>query len=247
LQVNHGLGLPLADEQQLPEQHRFPELLGAIMYLMVCTRPDIAHAVSVLSRYIAPDRHGAAHWAAALRLLAYLKGTLAHCLVLGGTGTTLQGHSDSSCQDVQQDRRSSQGYCFDLGAGVISWRANRSPAIALSSCEAELYAGTAAAQECMWLGGLLRTLGYEQAAPTLYCDNESTIALTKNAEFSARSKHIEARYFFIRELVQAGKLTVRHISGKLNVADIFTKPLSREDHMRLTAALGVIVPTATCP
>jgi hypothetical protein len=239
LQVNHGLCLPKEGEPNIPNQERFPELLGGIMYLMVCTRPDIAHAVSVLSRFIAPGRHGAEHWKAAIRLLSYLKGTASYALKLGGGGSQLEGHSDSSWADDQMDRRSSQGYSFNLGSGVISWRATRSPAVALSTCEAELYAGTSAAQEAVWLKGLLKELGHEQEAPTLWCDNQSTVALTKDPLFSARSKHIEARYFFIRELVNAGKLQAKHIKGSENVADIFTKPLSKDDHYRLVEKLGM--------
>ena len=239
LAVNHNLGLPTESEVAAPGHERYAELLGGIMYLMVCTRPDIAHAVSVLSRFIGTDRHGPQHWTAALRLLGYLKGTARHKLVLGGFNTCLEGHSDSSWADDLVQRRSSQGYCFNLGSGVISWKAGRSPAVALSTCEAELYAGTAAAQDAVWLMQLLRDLGHAQDAPTLWCDNESTVAMTKDPLFSARSKHIEARYFFIRELVQAGRIKTRHIRGIDNVADIFTKPLSQEDHQRLVAALGL--------
>jgi hypothetical protein len=240
LQVNHGLNLPPKDEVADPDIERYPELLGSIMYVMVCTRPDIAHAVSVLSRFIAPGRHGNAHWKAALRLLSYLKGTADFRLELGGGSVTLQGHSDSSWADDQVDRRSSQGYCFDLGSGAISWKATRSPAVALSSCEAELYAGTSAAQEAIWLSHLLAELGIPHQCPMLWCDNESTVAMTKDPVFSARSKHIEARYFFIRELVQRKKINTAHIPGSENVADIFTKPLSQDDHIRLRTALGVM-------
>jgi hypothetical protein len=91
LAVNHGLTLPLADETLHPDQDRFPELLGGIMYLMVCTRPDIAHAVSVLSRFIAPGRHGHTHWRAALRLLGYLKATEQIQLALGGVTLCVEG------------------------------------------------------------------------------------------------------------------------------------------------------------
>ena len=233
------MSLPKEGEDTVPDQDRYPELLGGIMYLMVCTRPDIAHAVSVLSRFVAPGRHGAKHWTAALRLLAYLKGTANYRLGLGGSGGTLQGHSDSSWADDHEDRRYSQGHCFDLGSGVISWRATRSLAVALSSCEAELRAGTAAAQESVWLAKLLTELGHEHTTPTLWCDNQSTVAMTKDPVFSGRSKHIEARYFFIRELVQEGKLSARHIRGTANVADIFTKPLSKDDHYRLVECLSL--------
>ena len=239
LAVNHGLILPQPDEEPIPGQERYAELLGGIMYTMVSTRPDIAHAVSVLSRFIAQDRHGPIHWKAALRLLAYLKGTAHYKLVLGGTSSHLVGFSDSSWADDQVDRRSSQGYCFTLGSGAVSWKATRSPAVALSSCEAELYARTTAAQDAVWLTQLLQALGHIQDAPTLWCDNQSTVAMTQDPIFSARSKHIEARYFFIRELVHAGKLRTKHVRGTENVADIFTKPLSKDDHHRLVATLGL--------
>lgn len=240
LQVNHGLVLPKDQDLPLPQPDRYPELVGSLMYLMVCTRPDLAHALSVLSRFVGPGRHGSSHWKAALRVLGYVKRTSHLGLVLGGASAQLTGYSDSSWADDQLDRRSSQGHCFTLGQGVISWRASRSPAVALSSCEAELYAACAASQESVWLGELLQTLGcVQEHPPILWCDNTSTISLTKDAVFSGRSKHIEARYYFVRELVQAGRLQTAHIPGTDNVADIFTKPLLSDDHYKLVAKLGL--------
>ena len=240
LAVNHGLRAFQEGDEVHPDQERYPELIGSLMYLMVCTRPDIAHAVSVLARFVGPGRHGGAHWKARLRVLGYLKRTQVHKLVLGGSSTSLVGRSDSSWANDLQDRKSSQGHCFSLGSGVISWKASRSPAVALSTCEAELYAACSASQEAVWLGEMLSLLGYPQdPPPTLWCDNESTVSLTKEAAFSGRSKHIEARYYFVRELVQCKRLKTAHIPGKDNVADIFTKPLSHEDHSRLTAMLGL--------
>jgi len=239
LAVNHNLKPATESEAAQPGHERFAELLGGIMYLMVCTRPDIAHAVSVLSRFLATDRHGPQHWKAALRVLGYLKRTANYHLVLGGESARLEGHSDSSWADDHIDRRSSMGFCFSLGGGVISWKAGRSPAVALSSCEVELYAGTAAAQDAVWLTQLMRDLGHPQDTPTLWCDNQSTVAITKDPLFSARSKHIEARYFFIRELVEARRLHTQHIRGTDNVADIFTKPLVKDDHHRLVMKLGL--------
>ena len=119
LAVNHGLTLPSDKEAPHVDQERFPELLGGIMYLMVCTRPDIAHAVSVLSRFIATGRHGPTHWRAASRLLGYLKHTADYKLTLGGKITMLTGFSDSSWADNLIDRHSSQGFCITLGSGAI--------------------------------------------------------------------------------------------------------------------------------
>ncbi|CAI7805864.1 unnamed protein product [Closterium sp. NIES-53] len=144
----------------------YPELVGSLMYAMMCTRPDLAYPVSVLSRYVAPGRFTDLHWKAAKRVLRYLQGTKSHVLTLGGLSPPrLEGYTDSSWADDQTDRRSSQGYCFTLGSGIISWHSTRSSAVSLSSCEAELYAGTMAAQEARWLTFLLQELGFPQSAP----------------------------------------------------------------------------------
>jgi hypothetical protein len=239
LEVNHNLQLPSEDDKPVPGQERFPELVGSLVYLMTCTRPDISHALSVLGRFVGEGRHGAKHWVAALRVLGYVAHTADLQLTLGGSDSQLQGYTDASCQDDKVDRRSSQGYAFTLGAGAVSWKATKSPAVALSSCEAELYGGTAAAQELLWLKRLLSELGAPQGAPILWCDNQSTVAMTKDPVFSARSKHIEARYFFIRELVQQGEMLAQFIPGEDNVADIFTKPLLHGRHQKLTSLLGL--------
>jgi hypothetical protein len=206
----------------------------------VCTRPDLAFPVSVLSRYVAVGRHTDLHWKAAKRVLRYLRSSTDLTLLIGGSSPPLlEGFTDSSWADDLTDRRSSQGYGFRLGSGLISWRSTRSSSIALSSCEAELYAGTMAAQEARWLCFLLAELGFPQQPPTLWCDNQSTIALTKDPVFHNRSKHIQIRDFFIRDLVQRGELVVQHIPTEDNIADIFTKALSQDSHQRLLPLLGL--------
>ncbi|GJP29565.1 hypothetical protein CLOM_g17394 [Closterium sp. NIES-68] len=143
---------------------------------------------------------------------------------------------------LMPDRRSSQGYGFSLGSGLISWRSTRSSSIALSSCEAELYAATMAAQEARWLSFLLEELGAPQRCPTIWCDNASTIHLTKDAVFHGRSKHIELRHYFIRELVQGGHLQLGKIDSAANLADIFTKALPHAAHSSLLRLLGLAPP-----
>ena len=210
------------------------------MYAMMCTRPDLAFPVSVLSRFVGPGRHDASHWAAAQRVLRYLCGTSDYGLTLGGvTSSSLIGFSDSSWADILPDRRSTQGYAFSFGSGLISWRCTRSSSIALSSCEAELYAATRAAQDARWLSYLLAELGHPVASATLWCDNGSTIHLAKAAVFHGRSKHIELRHFFIREQIAQGFLVLRKIASVTNLADIFTKPLSKAAHRGFLPYLGL--------
>ncbi|CAI7875193.1 unnamed protein product [Closterium sp. NIES-53] len=138
----------------------YPELVGCLMYLMACTRPDLTYPLSLLARYVAPDRHQKVHWDAAKRVLRYLCSTSGMGLVLGGRGpVVLTGHADASWVDDSATQRSSQGYTFSLGSGSVSWRSTRSSSVLSSSCEAEIYTGAMATQELRLLTYLLTDLG----------------------------------------------------------------------------------------
>ncbi|CAI7776081.1 unnamed protein product [Closterium sp. NIES-53] len=112
--------------------HPYAELVGSLMYAMMCTRPDLSYPISVLARFFGTGRHTTEHWQAAKRVLRYLRGTKDHVLTLGGPSPPLlSGFSDSFWADSQPGRHSSQGYGFTLGSGLVSWRSTRSSAIAL--------------------------------------------------------------------------------------------------------------------
>ncbi|CAI7783338.1 unnamed protein product [Closterium sp. NIES-54] len=156
---------PPSDESVEPSG-LYPELVGCLMYLMTCTRPDLAYPLSLLARYMAPGRHRKVHWDAAKRVLRYLCSTPGMGLVLGGQGSVvLTGHSDASWANDQATERSSLGYTFSLGFGSIPWRSTRFSSVLISSCEAEIYAGAMAAQELRWLNYLLTDLGKQPRSP----------------------------------------------------------------------------------
>ncbi|CAI7834650.1 unnamed protein product [Closterium sp. NIES-53] len=151
LPSGHSLSAPPSDESVEPSGP-YPELVGCLMYLMTCTRPDLAYPLSLLARYVAPGRHRKVHWDAAKRVLRYLCSTLGMGLVLGGRArVVLTGHADASWVDDLAMQRSSQGYTFSLGSGSVSWRSTRSSSVLSSSCEAEIYTGAMAAQELRWV------------------------------------------------------------------------------------------------
>ncbi|CAI7783649.1 unnamed protein product [Closterium sp. NIES-53] len=207
---------------------------------MMCTRPDLAYPLNVLSRFVGLGHHTDVHWAAAKRILRYLHATSDLALTLGGSSPPiLSGSSDSSYADSRPDCRSSQVYGFTLDIGLINWRSTRSSFVCLFTCEAELYAGTLAAQEARWLSFLLAELGHSQPSVTLSCDTASMIHLTENPAYHARSKHIEVRYFFVRELVQSSFLCLHKVAATANLADIFTKALLRAPHRFYVRALGL--------
>ncbi|CAI5484957.1 unnamed protein product [Closterium sp. Yama58-4] len=222
----------------------YPELVGCLMYLMTCTRPDLAYPLSILARYVAPGRHRKEHMDAAKRVLRYLCSTSGMGLVLGGRDrVVLTGHSDASWADDQATQRLSQGYTFSLGSGSVSWRSTRSSSVLGSSCEAEIYATAMAAQELRWLTYLLTDLGERpRSPPVLYVDNKVAIALCEEHRLEHRTKHIALRYFLARELQQRGQLCIRYVATEANTADVFTKALQPRDHQRFCTLLG-LVPT----
>ncbi|CAI7804730.1 unnamed protein product, partial [Closterium sp. NIES-53] len=156
----------LPSDESVEPSGPYPELVGCLMYLMTCTRPDLAYPLSIFARYVAPGRHRQEHMAAAKRVLRYLCSTSGLGLVLGGRRpVVLTGHTDASWADDQATQRSSQGYTFSLGSGYVSWRSTRSSSVLGSSCEAEIYAGAMAAQELRLLTYLLTDLGEQPRSP----------------------------------------------------------------------------------
>ncbi|CAI7774612.1 unnamed protein product [Closterium sp. NIES-53] len=182
------------------------------MYLMTYTRPDLAYALSILARYVAPGRHRPEHMDAAKRVLCYLCSTSGMGRVLGGRArVVLTGHADAS-------------WVGDL---------------ATSSCEAEIFTGAMAAQELRWLTYLLTDLGEApRSPPVLYVDNKAMMALCQEHRLEHRTKHIALRYFLARELQQCGQLRLAYVATRANTADIFTKALQPCDHQRFCTMLA---------
>ncbi|CAI5951478.1 unnamed protein product [Closterium sp. NIES-65] len=241
LSTRHSLST-LPSDESVESSGPYPELAGCLMYLMTCTRPDLAYPLSILARYVAPGRHRPEHMAAAKRVLRYLCSTSGMGLVFGGQSpVVLTGHADASWADDQATQRSSQGYTFSLGSGSVSWRATRSSSVLGSNCEAEIYAGATAAQELRWLTYLLTNLGEPpRSPPVLYVDNKAMLALCREQRLENKTKHIALRYFLARELQQRGQLRLAYVASEANNADVFTKALPLCDHQRFCTQLGLV-------
>ncbi|CAI7757763.1 unnamed protein product, partial [Closterium sp. NIES-53] len=240
LPTGHSLSAPPSDEPVEPSGP-YPKLVGCLMYLMTCTRPDLAYPLSLLARYMAPGMHRKVHWDAAKRVLRYLCSTSGMGLVLGGRArVVLTGHADASWVDDLATQRSSQGYTFSLSSGFVSWRSTRSSSVLSSNCEAEIYAGAMAAQELRWLTYLLTDLGEApHSPPVLYVDNKAMLALCQEHTLEHRTKHIALRHFLAQELQQCGKLRLAYVATRANTADVFTKALQPCDHQRFCTVLGI--------
>lgn len=235
------------------DQKLYQQMVGSLNYASCATRLDITYAANTLSRFLKSP--GTAHMTACKRVFRYLKRTASIGLVLGGvesTGTagtgsgsgpaavTLTAHSDSDWGGNLDDRKSTTGYIVAMGASIVSWVSKRQAAVALSSCEAEYYALSAAVAEAQGIRQFLdellvhdRSLGGACIATIALVDNQAAIAISANDVNHSRTKHIDIRHHFIRAAVASGELTVQYVPTMDQAADILTKGLGRVAFTRL--------------
>ena len=216
----------------------YHEAVGSLMYASLGTRPDITYAVQSVSRF--SKNPGVAHWDAVKRIFRYLKGTKDLWLSYGGKGKELTGYADAD-GNMAEDRHAISGYAFILHGGAISWSAKRQEIISLSTTESEYVAATYAAKEALWLRSLLSQLFDTNLEPTtLFSDNQSAIALTKDHQYHARTKHIDIRFHFIRWIVENGSLRLIYCPTEDMVADALTKALPSPKVKHFAKELGLV-------
>jgi hypothetical protein len=235
--------MPAGTEYQAEASLRraYQSAVGSLMYAMLGTRPDLAYAVSVVSRFASNPTE--AHMNAVKRIFRYIKGTVGFGLIFRGTIGPLTGYTDSDWAGDADTRRSTSGYVFHIGSAAISWSSKRQPTVSLSSCEAEYIGQTNATKEAIWLRGFLRQihpdLDQGPGATIIYGDNQGAIALAKNPQFHARTKHIDIQHHFVREKVAEGHVDLQYISTSEQVADGLTKALCRDKFEAFRKAVGV--------
>jgi len=217
----------------------YQSAVGSLMYAMLGTRPDIAYAVGLVSQFNHSPQWE--HWIAVKRIFRYLVGTKTYALRYG-TSNSSGGYSDADWGSGQ-DRKSVGGFVFLLNGSAISWSSKKQTSIALSTTEAEYMAMTQATKEIVWLRVLLEELGalaHITQMSQLYGDNQGALALARNPEYHARTKHIDIQYHFVRELVMVEKVFLNYCPSSDMIADIMTKSLPRTSHEKHTMAMGMI-------
>eukprot|EP00253_Pinus_taeda_P036355 PITA_36355 len=191
----------------------YASAVGSLMYAMVCTRPDIAHAVGVLSRFLSKPRKE--HWTAVKRVF----------------------FSDWA-GDLDQ-RRSTSGYVFNLFGGAVSWMSKKQSVVALSTTEAEYMAATHASKEAVWLRRLCSGMGLVQGAIRIDCDSQSAILLAKNLAYHSKTKHIDVQYHFVRHMIEDKNVLLVKVDTLKNTADAWIKSVSSEKFSWCRETMGV--------
>ena len=223
--LDTGYNKVQSEEEDLADNELYQRLIGALLYLAVNSRPDISASISILSQKIKkPTKRD---WTELKRVVRYLKGTKDLKLKLGGNNTDgLVGFADADWAENRTDRKSNSGFIFTLNGGAISWSCRKQTCVSLFSTEAEYIALSEASQEGIWIKRMLKDLGEEQNGPIkMLEDNQSCIKLATNDKFSNRTKHIDTKYHFVKDLIEEEIIKLEYCPTESMVADMLTKPL----------------------
>ena len=213
------------------EMRRVPYLnaIGALNYLTICTRPDISYAVGCLARYSGDP--GPAHWTAVKHVMRYLKGTMDLKLTYSPNNSSypFRAWTDADHSGNPDNGRSTSGYILKIGTGAVSWSSKLQNIVTLSTTEAEFVAATSAGTEVIWTRNFLRELGLEINGPSdIHIDNQSALSVAKNPEHHGRMKHLDLRFFWLRDAVSQKVINISYIPTRDMTADLLTKALSRQ-------------------
>lgn len=231
--------LPLSEGEE-GEEVPYREAVGSLMFLSIVSRPDISFAVNLVSKFL--NRHSKEHWRAVKRIISYVAGTVDYGIKYQGEDgrLSLRGYSDADFAGDVETRRSTTGYVFELAGGPVTWASQRQKLVTLSTTEAEYVAASITSREAVWLRRLLSDIEQPcKEATVIHVDNQSSIRLARNPEFHKRTKHIDVRFHFVREKVQAGELRVEYLRTEEQKADILTKALTKNRFCKLRDDIGV--------
>jgi len=219
-------------------------IVGSLIYATISTRPDITHAVNMLSRFM--SRPGNNHLNAGKRVLRYLHGTSEYGLQYNRNRNengkiTISAYSDSDWGGDLEDRKSTTGYVVFINDNLVSWNTKKQATVALSTAEAELMVAAEVIKEVLWMKYILNELMYEVSLPIkIFIDNQSTIRIIQNDIEHDRTKHIDIKYYFMKEKISEGIILPEWIETGKQLADVFTKSLSLNTFTKLRDTLMMV-------
>ncbi|MCO5608572.1 hypothetical protein L7F22_062783 [Adiantum nelumboides] len=149
------------------------------------------------------------------------------------------GYTNSDYAGDLDNKRSTSGYVFTMAGGAISWRSRLQTCATQSTTEAEYVAASEACKEAIWLGRLVTDLGIKEETSMLHCDSQSAIQLARNPVYHSKTKHVDVKYHFIREMVEDKQVQLVKVHTTDNPADLLAKGLPRESFAHCRKLLGI--------
>ncbi|GJS34877.1 retrotransposon protein, putative, ty1-copia subclass [Tanacetum coccineum] len=218
--------------------------LRSIMYAVRCTRPDVAFAQNITSRF--QQNPGEEHWTAVKNILKYLRNTKDMFLVYGGNmerELRVSCYTDAGYLTDADDLRSQTGYVFVLNGGAVDWKSTKQSIFATSSTDAEYIAAFDASKEAVWIRKFIYGLGIVPTIEepiSMYCDNTGAIAIAKDDGVTKGARHFRAKVHYLRETIKLGDVKIEKIDTDDNLADPFTKALAFPKHSELTRNIRML-------
>ncbi|GJS93932.1 hypothetical protein Tco_0122176 [Tanacetum coccineum] len=221
----------------------YASAIGSIMYAVRCTRPDVAFAQNMTSRF--QQNPGEEHWTAVKNILKYLRNTKDMFLVYGGNlkrQLRVSCYTDAGYLTDADNLKSQTGYVFVLNGGAVDWKSTKQSIFATSSTDAEYIAAFDASKEAVWirkfiLAGIVPTI---EEPISMYCDNTGAIAIAKDDGVTKGARHFRAKVHYLRETIKMGDVRIEKIDTDDNLADPFTKALAFPKHSELTRNIGLL-------
>lgn len=234
LKLRKNQGTPIA-------QYRYSQIVGCLMYAMCCTRPDIAYAVGMLSKFT--SNPGKSHWTAMNRVLRYLKGTMNYGIQYERFPAVVEGYSDATYNSEIYDSTSVLAWIFTLAGGTISWKSKKLTMLTHSTMESEFVALSSAGEEAEWLRSVLVDIpiwNKPMPAITLHCDNQSALLKAYNDFYNGKSRTLRLKHNHVKGLIRDGIVAIQYIKSKDNLADPLSKGLGSELTSKTSRGMGLL-------
>ncbi|GJT11098.1 retrotransposon protein, putative, ty1-copia subclass [Tanacetum coccineum] len=231
LDLNKTQGASTPEEVKRMQNVPYASAVGSIMYAVRCTRPDVAFAQNITSRF--QQNPGECHWTAVKNILKYLRNTKDMFLVYGGNPKAelrVDCYCDAGFETDRDDIKSQTGYVFVLNGGAVDWKSSKQSTTAMSATEAEYIAASEAAMEAVWIRKFISGLGI---VPTInepikmFCDNSAALLIANEPGVQRGARHYHRRYHYVRECIELGEINLLKVHTDDNLADPFTKALPK--------------------
>ena len=234
--------IPKPNDKQATSEQRsyYQSIIGSLLYLTLGTRPDIAHAVIMMSQFMVNPSEE--HIQRALYIIKYVGSNLKGKIIYNGYGHEgFRAYCDADWAGNQISRRSVTGYIIKLAGGPVSWVSRKQKTVALSSTEAEYMCLSDTSRQLVWIRSLFGELGFNIQSIQLGVDNQGAIFLAQNPTQEHRSKHIDICYHYVRECIEDKKVELVYIPTNEQLADILTKILSFDKFQKLRSQIGLVI------